>query len=157
MFFRKKKNHNQLDIEKQLFDRELELYRREKYQKLNEEIENQKLERLKEVAKLEIACHRQLAQYEHEFHSTKEEIENSKIKRLKQVAEIEIACHNQLAQYEHTFHSTKETLGIELAKLEAKVEYLKENNEAYQTIIANKENEINRLVSVINSLTKIKK
>jgi hypothetical protein len=121
--FGKKKNYKpeQLDIEKELFDRELELYRREKYQKLNEEIENQKLERLKEVAKLEIACHRQLAQYEHEFHSTKEE------------------------------------RGIELAKLEAKVEYLKENNEAYQTLLANKENEINRLVSVINSLTKIKK
>jgi hypothetical protein len=121
--FGKKKSYNQeqLDIEKQLFDRELELYRREKYQKLNEDIENQKLERLKEVAKLEIACHRQLAEYEHEFHSTKEE------------------------------------RGIELAKLEAKVEYLKENNEAYQTLLANKENEINRLVSVINSLTKIKK
>ena len=121
--FGKKKSYNQeqLDIEKQLFDRELELYRREKYQKLNEEIENQKLKRLKEVAQLEIECHRQLAQYEHEF------------------------------------HSTKEINGIELAKLEAKVEYLKENNEAYQTLLANKENEINRLVSVINSLTKIKK
>jgi hypothetical protein len=121
--FGKKKSYNQeqLDIEKQLFDRELELYRREKYQKLNEEIENSKLKRLKEVAQLEIECHRQLAQYEHEF------------------------------------HSTKEINGIELAKLEAKVEYLKENNEAYQTIISNKENEINRLVSVINSLTKIKK
>jgi hypothetical protein len=123
MFFKKNKSYNQeqLDIEKQLFDRELELYRREKYQKLNEEIEN------------------------------------SKLKRLKEVAEIEIACHNQLAQYEHTFHQTKEDRGIELAKLEAKVEYLKDNNEAYQTIIANKDNEINRLVSVINSLTKIKK
>ena len=120
MFFRKKKSYKpeQLDIEKQLFDRELELYRKEKYQKLNEDIENQKLERLKEVAKLEIACHRQLAEYEHEF------------------------------------HSTKEIRGIELAKLEAKIEYLKENNEAYQSILANKENEINRLVSVIDSLTK---
>ena len=120
MFFRKKKNHNQLDIEKQLFDRELELYRKEKYQKLNEDIEN------------------------------------AKLKRLKEVAEMEIACHNQLAQYEHTFHSTKENLGIELAKLEAKVEYLRENNEAYSTIVANKDMEINRLVSVINALTKIK-
>ena len=120
--FGKKKSYNQeqLDIEKQLFDRELELYRREKYQKLNEEIENQKLERLKEVAK------------------------------------VEITCHNQLAQYEHTFHSTKENLGIELAKLEAKVEYLRENNEAYSTIVANKDIEIDRLVSVINALTKIK-
>ena len=120
MFFRKKKNHNQLDIEKQLFDRELALYRSEKYQKLNEEIEN------------------------------------AKLKRLKEVAEMEIACHNQLAQYEHTFHSTKENLGIELAKLEAKVEYLRENNEAYSTIVANKDIEINRLVSVISALTKIK-
>ena len=120
MFWNKIYNKEQLDIEKELFDRELELYRREKYQKLNEDIENQKLERLKEVAKLEIACHHQLAEYEHEF------------------------------------HSTKEIRGIELAKLEAKIEYLKENNEAYQTVLANKENEINRLVSVINSLTKIK-
>jgi uncharacterized metal-binding protein YceD (DUF177 family) len=120
LFGKKSYNQTQLDIEKQLFDRELELYRREKYQKLNEEIEN------------------------------------SKLKRLKEVAEMELACHRQLAQYEHDFHSTKEERGIELAKLEAKVEYLKDNNEAYQTIIANKENEINRLVSVINSLTKIK-
>jgi hypothetical protein len=111
---------NQLDIEKELFERELALYRKEKYQQLNEDIENEKL------------------------------------KRLKEVAELEISCHRQLAQYEHTFHSTKENLGIELAKLEAKVEYLKDNNEAYQAILASKENEINRLVSVINSLTKIK-
>jgi len=115
-----RKNKNQLDNEKQLFERELALYRKEKYQQLNEDIENEKL------------------------------------KRLKEIAELEIACHRQLAQYEHTFHSTKENLGIELAKLEAKVEYLRENNEAYSTIVANKENEINRLVNVINSLTKIK-
>jgi hypothetical protein len=120
--FRKKQSINgeQLDNEKQLFERELALYRKEKYQQLNEDIEN------------------------------------TKIQRLKEIAELEITCHRQLAQYEHTFHSTKENLGIELAKLEAKVEYLKDNNEAYQIILANKENEINRLVNVINSLTKIK-
>jgi hypothetical protein len=120
--FGKKKSYKpeQLDIEKEMFDRELELYRREKYQKLNEEIEI------------------------------------TKLKRLKEVANLEIECHKQIAEHEHTFHSTKENLGIELAKLEARVEYLKDNNEAYQTIIANKDNEINRLVSVIDSLTKIK-
>ena len=122
--FGKNKSYNQtqLDIEKQLFDRELELYRREKYQKLNEEIENEKLKRLKEVANIEIQCHRQLAEYEHEFHSTKEQ------------------------------------RGIELAKLEAKAETLREaiNNNSSTAIIAAKDSEINRLVSVINSLTKIK-
>ena len=120
--FGRKKSHkpNQLNIEKELFERELALYRKEKYQKLNEDIENEKL------------------------------------KRLKEIAELEISCHRQLAVYEHTFHSTKENLGIELAKLEAKVEYFRENNEAYSTIVANKDIEIDRLVSVINALTKIK-
>ena len=122
--FGKNKSYNQtqLDIEKQLFDRELELYRKEKYQKLNEEIEN------------------------------------TKLKRLKEVAEIELACHRQLAQYEHEFHSTKEIRGIELAKLEAKAEMLKEGleNNSTTAIIAAKDAEISRLVSVINSLTKIK-
>ena len=72
--FRKTQSNkpNQLDIEKELFERELALYRKEKYQKLNEDIENEKLKRLKEIAELEIACHHQLAQYEHTFHSTKE-------------------------------------------------------------------------------------
>ena len=59
LFGKKSYNQSQLDIEKQLFDRELELYRKEKYQKLNEEIENTKLKRLKEVAEIELACHRQ--------------------------------------------------------------------------------------------------
>ena len=122
MFFKKNKSYNQeqLDIEKQLFDRELELYRREKYQKLNEEIEN------------------------------------SKLKRLKEVAEIEIACHNQLAQYEHTFHQTKEDRGIELAKLEAKIEALNSIEPTMVDIISNKDKEIDRLVNIINVLTKIK-
>jgi len=122
LFGKKSYNEEQLDIEKELFDRKLDLYRREKYQKLNEEIEN------------------------------------AKLKRLKEVAEIEVQCHKELADYEHTFHQTKENLGIELAKLEAKAEMLKEglNNNSNTAIIEAKDAEINRLVSVINSLTKIK-
>jgi hypothetical protein len=110
-----------LEIEKNRIDREVELYRREKMQNVNIDIENHKIKRLKEVANLEVECHKQIAEYEHEF------------------------------------HSTKEIKGIELAKLEAKIEYLSENNGAYQTILANKETEIERLISVIASLTKIKK
>jgi chromosome segregation ATPase len=120
MFDKYKIQIKDLEIEKNRIDREVELYRREKMQTVNIDIENHKIKRLKEVANLEIECHKQLAEYEHEF------------------------------------HSTKERLGIDLAKLEAKIEYLKENNDAYQSILASKENEINRLVSVINSLTKIK-
>ena len=97
-------------------------------------------------------------QIKEKYQKLNEEIENTKLKRLKEVAEIELACHRQLAQYEHDFHSTKEERGIELAKLEAKAEMLREGleNNSTTAIIAAKDAEINRLVNVINSLTKIK-
>jgi hypothetical protein len=87
-----------------------------------------------------------------------EEIQKYKLNRELEIVEVEKACHRQLAQYEHTFHQTKEDLGIELSKLEAKDETLREalNNNSSTAIIAAKDSEINRLVSVINSLTKIK-
>ena len=116
----------------------------------NEELQNE-IELQKSQIKRELAYYRR-----EQMLIIDEEIQKYKLNRELEVVEVEKACHRQLAQYEHTFHSTKENLGIELAKLEAKVEYLRENNEAYSTIVANKENEINRLVSVINALTKIK-
>jgi hypothetical protein len=87
-----------------------------------------------------------------------EEIQKYKLNRELEVVEVEKACHRQLAQHEHTFHQTKEDLGIELAKLEAKAEMLKEALDKNSTtaIIEAKDAEINRLVNVINSLTKIK-
>jgi hypothetical protein len=87
-----------------------------------------------------------------------EEIQKYKLNRELEIVEVEKACHRQLAQYEHTFHQTKEDLGIELAKLEAKAETLREgiNNNSITAILEAKDAEINRLVSVINSLTKIK-
>jgi hypothetical protein len=87
-----------------------------------------------------------------------EEIQKYKLNRELEIVEVEKACHRQLAQYEHTFHQTKEDLGIELAKLEARAESLREGLEHNGTtaIVQAKDAEINRLVSVINSLTKIK-
>jgi hypothetical protein len=87
-----------------------------------------------------------------------EEIQKYKLNRELEIVEVEKACHRQLAQYEHTFHQTKEDLGIELAKLEAKAETLRDglNNNSSTAILEAKDAEINRLVSVINSLTKIK-
>jgi hypothetical protein len=87
-----------------------------------------------------------------------EEIQKYKLNRELEVVEVEKACHRQLAKYEHTFHQTKEDLGIELAKLEARAESLREGLEHNGTaaIVQAKDAEINRLVSVINALTKIK-
>jgi hypothetical protein len=87
-----------------------------------------------------------------------EEIQKYKLNRELEVVEVEKACHRQLAQHEHAFHQTKEDLGIELAKLEARAESLREGLEhnGTATIVQAKDAEINRLVHVINSLTKIK-
>lgn len=106
-----------LEIEKNRIDREVELYRREKMQNVNIDIDNHKIKRLKEIANLEVECHKQMAEYEHEFHSTKEE------------------------------------RGIELAKIEAKIEAMNNIEPTSVYIIENKDKEIERLVTIINSLT----
>ena len=108
-----------LEIERNRIDREVELYRREKMQMVNAEIENEKIKRLKEIANLEIQCHKEMAEYEHEYHSTKEE------------------------------------RGIELAKIEAKIEVLNNVEPTLVDIIKNKDAEIERLVTIIGSLTNI--
>ncbi len=108
-----------LEIERNRIDREIELYRREKMQMVNADIENEKIKRLKEIANLEIQCHKEMAEYEHEYHSTKEE------------------------------------RGIELAKIEARLEVLNNVEPTLVDIIKNKDAEIERLVTIIGSLTNI--
>jgi hypothetical protein len=120
MFGKTETQIKDLEIEKNRIDREIELYRREKMQNVNIDIENHKIKRLKEVANLEIECHKQLADYEHEF------------------------------------HSTKEIKGIELAKIEAKIEALNSIEPTLVDIIENKDKEIERLVNIINSLTGVR-
>jgi hypothetical protein len=123
MFGRNKSNNTKaqelrdLEIEKNTINREIELYRREK------------------------------------FNQVDNDIETHKIKRLKEVAELEIQCHRQLGEYEHEFHSTKEVRGIELAKVEAKIEALNSIEPTLMDIISNKDKEIERLVNIINALT----
>lgn len=120
MFWKNETQIKDLEIEKNRIDREIELYRREKMQTVNIEIENHKIKKLKEVANLEVECHKQLAEYEHEF------------------------------------HSTKEIKGIELAKIEAKLEVLNNIEPTLVDIIENKDKEIDRLVKIINSLTGVR-
>jgi|694.fasta_scaffold32109_10 hypothetical protein len=123
MFGRNKSNNTKaqelrdLEIEKNIINREIELYRREK------------------------------------FNQVDNDIETHKIKRLKEVAELEIQCHRQLGEYEHEFHSTKEIRGIELARVEAKIEALNSIEPTLMDIISNKDKEIERLVNIINALT----
>lgn len=54
------------------------------------------------------------------------QIEDYRAKRQTEMTNMALMCHEQLGTYEHDFHQTKETRGIELAKLEAKIEALRE-------------------------------
>lgn len=117
----------------------------------NTELEKE-IEAQKQLVDAEISLYRRRCML-----NVDEEIQNTKLKRLKEVADLEILCHQQLAQYEHTFHQTKEDRGIELAKIEAKIEVLGEIGDYKDKIIEAKDAEISRLVTIINSLTKTKK
>lgn len=87
------------------------------------------------------------------------QIEDYRSKRQSEMTDMAKKCHEQLGTYEHDFHQTKETRGIELAKLEAKIEALNEVLKARQETIAADQNlhnirklEIDRLNAIILQL-----
>lgn len=72
---------------KRIIDREIELYREERYLIVNREIENKRRDLLKEVEELAFACARDKGGYEHTYHSTMEglKIEIAKLEALKEL------------------------------------------------------------------------
>jgi hypothetical protein len=108
-----------------LINREVELYKKEKFLEVDREI--------------------------HEYTKKREGV----------VADMGRKCHEQLAAYEHDFHQAKETKGIEIAKLEAKVETLGETLKAREEVIKanaallkSKEDEINKLNTLLLEMVK---
>lgn len=84
------------------------------------------------------------------------EISEEKNKRLNEIAVLAIACADEKGQYEHHFHHTMELRGIEIAKLEAKAEALKDmegnDTRCYKEIIKNKDGEIEYLKRLIDKM-----
>lgn len=85
-------------------------------------------------------------------------IEDYRAKKNREIEDMAKRCAEQLGQYEHEFHSTKEVKGIELAKLEAKIEALKTVSEndvvTYKKWTEDKEKEILMLNTHILELIK---
>jgi hypothetical protein len=83
-------------------------------------------------------------------------VEAARNERDKELQVLAISCANDTKDYEHTFHQARETLGIEIAKLEAKRDTLKEianqDKITYNTIVDGKNEEIERLTNIIESL-----
>jgi hypothetical protein len=83
-----------LQKEKELIDRELELYRREKMLEIDKFAEDQMNARRKKMVEFEKECYKQLGEHEHTYHSTLESrgIETAKleakIESLQQVVDL---------------------------------------------------------------------
>jgi hypothetical protein len=95
------------------------------------------------------------------FLEVDKEIEDYRSERQQEILILARTCHEQIGQYEHDYHYTKEQKGIELAKLEAKIESLKEVLKAREEVIEadnnllkSKNNEIERLNEIIKLLIK---
>jgi hypothetical protein len=109
--------------EKELLDKEVELYKREKM--LQVEIDaNAKINE----ANLRMSTYR------------------------KQIEELAIKCADDTAKNEHEFHSKQQGLGIELAKLEALKETMQNDVTTYKKLLAEKDLEIVRLHNLVNKL-----
>lgn len=111
--------------QKELIDREISIYKQERIHLANVEIEAHIARRKKEVVALEIECHKQIAEYEHNFHSEKE------------TKGIEIA-----------------QLQAEKESLTEWIKVKKEAHNADLLIIRAKDEEINRLNNIVQLMIK---
>ncbi len=105
---------------------------------------------------------REIALYKTEkFVEIDKQIGDYRLKMAIEMQDLAKRCSEDTGKYEHTFHSTKELKGIELAKLEAKVEsYIEilkareEVNQADNNLLKSKDVEIKRLTDIINLIIK---
>ena len=58
--------------EKELYDRELDIYKREKLLSIDKEVEDYRKKRSTEMTNLAKTCHEELGEYEHDYHHAKE-------------------------------------------------------------------------------------
>lgn len=76
---------------------------------------------------------------------------DSILKINESLMKLRIQCAEDIGNYEHEFHQTKENLKCELAKLEAKIEAIKQTD-----ILTVKDDEIKRLESIISNILQYK-
>jgi len=70
----------------------------------------------------------------------------------KEVADLAMSCARDIGNYEHTYHSKMEELGIKIAKQEARLETVKNDEEIYKRLIEEKNAEIERITKIATTL-----
>ena len=86
---------------------------------------------------------RQLVLYEQE----------EKLKIKEKLIKLELQCAKDTAEHEHDYHHNLELKGIELAKIEARIEVKDEVFKVNENLYEAQKKEIKRLVKIIEDLT----
>lgn len=76
------------------------------------------------------------------------EIQEYREKSRKEVQESILECAKEISQLDHDFYKKQEELNVEIAKLEARKETLKNDVETYKLLIAEKDKEIQRMKEI---------
>ena len=83
-------------------------------------------------------------------------ITDYRTKRNEELQELAIKCADDTKKHEHSYHQNQQTLGIEIAKLEAKEEALAEivgqDKTTYNNMLKHKDDEIKRLNILLTKL-----
>ena len=83
-------------------------------------------------------------------------IEDYRQDTQKEIRDLAVRCAKDTKKTEHDYHFNQETLGINIAKLEAKKEHLEEitstDKTAYERIIKGKDEEIERLSGILEKM-----
>jgi len=84
------------------------------------------------------------------------ELADYKKSTYQEVQDLAVNCANDTKNLEHEYHYNQEQLGKDIAKLEAKKEYLEElvntDKVAYERILKDKDAEIDKLNKIIHKL-----
>jgi len=79
--------------------------------------------------------------------------EEEKVKIDNQLIDLKTCGLEDYKAYEHTFHSTMEARKIELAKLEALEEVMKNDITTYKLLMVEKDKEIERMNQIVIALS----
>lgn len=128
--------------------------------KINLEIK--KLKMFRNIIKQKELIDREIELYKAErILAVDKAVEDYRAIRQKEVQNLAKECLEQLGEYEHTFHNTKEQKGIELAKLQSRIDGLTEVIKAREEVVRadnnllqSKDAEIKRLDDIVNLLIK---
>jgi hypothetical protein len=84
------------------------------------------------------------------------EVQNYRESSFKEIENLALACARDKGNYEHEYHHSIEILKVDIAKLEALKETMKNDITNYEKCLNEKDKEIERLQSICIELAKSK-